>query len=120
MCFLVGLITVVDLYNQVFGKFLWGQRVLDTSISINIVSLTLGGLLVGVGVKWSGGCTSGHGVCGLPRTSIRSLVAVCMFMATGILTATFSHYFINDLEFVWQNKLIADQKILIKLFLGSF
>ena len=34
------------------------------------------------------GCTSGHGVCGLPRLSLRSLVAVCTFMATGAVTAT--------------------------------
>ena len=42
--------------------------------------LIVGGLLVGVGARMSGGCTSGHGVCGLARFSLRSLVAVVVFM----------------------------------------
>ena len=46
----------------------------------------LGGLLVGIGVKMGGGCTSGHGVCGIGRLSMRSLVATLTFMATGIIT----------------------------------
>ena len=44
------------------------------------------GLLVGFGTRLGGGCTSGHGVCGLSRFSRRSLVAVLTFMATGALT----------------------------------
>jgi uncharacterized membrane protein YedE/YeeE len=43
------------------------------------------GLLVGFGTRMGGGCTSGHGVCGLGRLSARSLVAVCVFMAAGML-----------------------------------
>jgi uncharacterized membrane protein YedE/YeeE len=42
---------------------------------------------VGLGTRLGGGCTSGHGVCGLGRFSPRSLVAVAVFMATGIATA---------------------------------
>jgi uncharacterized membrane protein YedE/YeeE len=42
------------------------------------------GLLVGFGTRVGGGCTSGHGVCGLGRFSLRSLVAVMVFMATGM------------------------------------
>ncbi|MCP4803870.1 MAG: YeeE/YedE family protein [Proteobacteria bacterium] len=45
------------------------------------------GLIVGFGVRMGNGCTSGHGVCGLSRFSIRSLVATLTFMGTGILTA---------------------------------
>jgi uncharacterized membrane protein YedE/YeeE len=48
--------------------------------------LVLAGLLVGFGAVWGGGCTSGHGVCGLPRLSPRSLVATLIFMATAMLT----------------------------------
>jgi len=44
------------------------------------------GLLVGFGTRLGSGCTSGHGVCGLARFSIRSLVAVMVFMATAMLT----------------------------------
>lgn len=46
------------------------------------------GLLVGVGTSMGSGCTSGHGVCGLARLSVRSLAAVLTFMATGAVTAT--------------------------------
>ncbi|HEY8068125.1 MAG TPA: YeeE/YedE thiosulfate transporter family protein, partial [Burkholderiales bacterium] len=45
------------------------------------------GLLVGFGTRMGGGCTSGHGVCGLGRFSLRSLVAVITFMASGIAAA---------------------------------
>lgn len=44
------------------------------------------GLLVGIGTDLGNGCTSGHGVCGLSRFSLRSLVAVGVFMAVAVLT----------------------------------
>ena len=44
------------------------------------------GLLVGFGTRLGSGCTSGHGVCGLSRLSIRSLAATLMFVATGVAT----------------------------------
>lgn len=47
------------------------------------------GFLVGVGTRLGGGCTSGHGLCGLPRFSVRSIVAVLAFLSTAVLTATF-------------------------------
>jgi uncharacterized membrane protein YedE/YeeE len=49
--------------------------------------LLVAGVLVGLGARVSGGCTSGHGVCGLGRLSKRSLVAVVTFMATGAAAA---------------------------------
>lgn len=48
--------------------------------------LVLAGLLVGVGVRMANGCTSGHGVCGLSRLSLRSLVNVLAFMGAGFAT----------------------------------
>lgn len=48
--------------------------------------MVLAGLLVGIGTTLGGGCTSGHGVCGLARVKQRSLVAVATFMATGFAT----------------------------------
>jgi uncharacterized membrane protein YedE/YeeE len=56
------------------------------TIQANTVVLVAAGLLVGFGSVWGNGCTSGHGVCGLSRLSIRSLVATLVFMATGIAT----------------------------------
>jgi uncharacterized protein len=56
------------------------------TIQTNAAMLTLAGFLVGFGSVWGSGCTSGHGVCGLSRLSIRSLVATLTFMAFGIAT----------------------------------
>jgi len=50
--------------------------------------LALGGVIVGVGVTYGSGCTSGHGVCGIARLSPRSLVATLTFMATTFATVT--------------------------------
>jgi uncharacterized protein len=50
------------------------------------VLLVVAGLLVGMGTVLGSGCTSGHGVCGLGRRSMRSLVAVLTFMGTGFAT----------------------------------
>jgi uncharacterized membrane protein YedE/YeeE len=52
----------------------------------------LAGFLVGFGTKLSNGCTSGHGLCGLARLSIRSFVAVGIFLLTAIGIATLSRY----------------------------
>jgi uncharacterized protein len=56
------------------------------SIRANTTILMVAGFLVGFGSVWGNGCTSGHGVCGISRLSIRSLVATITFMAAGIAT----------------------------------
>jgi uncharacterized membrane protein YedE/YeeE len=64
-----------------------------------IVGLVIGGLfyqlvsgqspaLVGIGTRLGSGCTSGHGVCGIARLSLRSIVATMVFLAVGMLTAS--------------------------------
>lgn len=55
---------------------------------LSIIGWILGGFLVGIGTKMGNGCTSGHGVCGLPRWSKRSWIAVPVFMGTGFIMAT--------------------------------
>jgi len=50
------------------------------------------GLLVGFGTRLGGGCTRGHGVCGLGRFSMRSLVAVATFMAVGVIAAVITRH----------------------------
>lgn len=52
------------------------------------VWVALAGLLTGIGTKIGNGCTSGHGVCGLARLSLRSLVAVLVFFGVAIVTVT--------------------------------
>jgi len=55
-------------------------------LPISNLSVAVGGLIVGVGVSYGGGCTSGHGVCGNARFSRRSMVATLCFMATAFAT----------------------------------
>lgn len=50
------------------------------------VWIAVAGLLIGIGTKIGNGCTSGHGVCGLARLSLRSVVAVAVFFGVAILT----------------------------------
>lgn len=58
----------------------------DVVIDAGYPLLVLAGVLTGVGTRYSSGCTSGHGVCGLSRFSPRSLVATLSFMAAGFVT----------------------------------
>lgn len=55
-------------------------------LPVSNAAVVVGGLIVGVGVSYGGGCTSGHGVCGIARFSRRSVVATACFMATAIAT----------------------------------
>ncbi|MBW0146310.1 YeeE/YedE family protein [Marinobacter arenosus] len=55
-------------------------------INASYPALIVAGLLVGIGTRYGSGCTSGHGVCGLSRLSLRSLVATLSFMGAGFLT----------------------------------
>ena len=56
------------------------------NIDIDWGSIIVGGLLVGMGTKVGSGCTSGHGVCGMGRLSVRSFVSVAVFMSVGVMT----------------------------------
>jgi uncharacterized membrane protein YedE/YeeE len=58
-------------------------------IDADIATLIIAGVLVGFGTRYGSGCTSGHGVCGLSRGSLRSFVATTLFMAAGVLTVYF-------------------------------
>jgi len=78
--FVLGIL-VSSLVYALFGSVPASQ--IDTSYPLII----LAGLLVGFGTRMGSGCTSGHAVCGLGRSSIRSLVATLSFMASGFLTA---------------------------------
>ena len=72
-----------------FGAWLvvtLGWATIPTSPPASLVLAIAGGLLVGFGTRLGGGCTSGHGVCGLARLSPRSLVATVLFMAAGVAT----------------------------------
>ena len=59
-----------------------------TNATTNIGLLIGAGLLVGVGTRLGSGCTSGHGVCGMSRLSIRSIVATLIYIGAGVVTVT--------------------------------
>jgi uncharacterized membrane protein YedE/YeeE len=80
LAFVAGLIAAPVVVLAVTG------RLPEQTIATDAVWLTLAGLLVGFGSVWGNGCTSGHGVCGVSRLSVRSLVATMTFMATGFAT----------------------------------
>jgi uncharacterized membrane protein YedE/YeeE len=80
LAFLAGLVAVPSIFLLATGQFP------AQSIETGGLVLMIAGLLVGFGSVWGNGCTSGHGVCGISRLSIRSLVATMVFMATGFAT----------------------------------
>jgi uncharacterized membrane protein YedE/YeeE len=61
----------------------------ELSVPVSPLMIAVGGVIVGLGASLGSGCTSGHGVCGLSRFSLRSLVAVPTFMATAAVTVFF-------------------------------
>ena len=78
--FLAGLIIGPILYSIISDKEI------NISISNSLPLLIFAGLLVGIGTRISGGCTSGHGISGIGRFSLRSIIATITFMVVGILT----------------------------------
>ena len=91
---------------------------------LSLPGFILAGFLVGFGAKMANGCTSGHGVCGLPRLSKRSFVAISLFMIFGVLIATIRYYFPfltpNSYAFrVWESNFIY-YITLILCFVGIF
>ena len=77
--FLAGMLASPWLYQLV-------KALPAIEVTSNVPVLIGAGLLVGVGTRYGSGCTSGHGVCGLSRLSIRSLVATFSFMGAGFVT----------------------------------
>jgi len=84
--FLVGLIIGPILYSLISNKEI------NISISNSLPLLIIAGLLVGIGTRISGGCTSGHGISGIGRFSLRSIIATITFMVVGILTVLIKNF----------------------------
>ena len=78
--FLFGLILGPLIYNLTSGKEI------NISISNSLFLLIIAGTMVGFGTRLSNGCTSGHGISGISRFSLRSIIATITFMLVGILT----------------------------------
>ncbi|SEW20048.1 hypothetical protein SAMN04488515_1557 [Cognatiyoonia koreensis] len=64
----------------------------DTHLTSNVAVIIVAGLLVGIGTRVANGCTSGHGVCGISRLSLRGMVATVFYIGAGGLTVVlFKH-----------------------------
>ena len=84
--FLLGLVIGPILYS------LFTKNEINITISNSFILLIIAGLLVGIGTRISGGCTSGHGISGIGRFSLRSIVATITFMIVGILTVLINNF----------------------------
>ncbi|WP_417827210.1 YeeE/YedE family protein [Thalassospira sp.] len=80
LAFIIGLVAGPLIMINATG--IKAQSVVTSSLPVIIIA----GLLVGFGTTIGSGCTSGHGICGLSRLSLRSLVATLSFMAAGFVT----------------------------------
>ena len=78
--FLIGLIAGGVLLRLISPNFF------SYEIKTSYVQIIIAGLLVGYGTRLGSGCTSGHGVCGLPRFAPRSLIATAVFMSVAVIT----------------------------------
>jgi hypothetical protein len=88
--FLAGLILVPALLSWAFGP-------VATHASSNVALLVLAGLLVGVGTRLANGCTSGHGVCGMSRFSLRGFVATAFYILGGGLALVLGRHILGVL-----------------------
>lgn len=86
LAFLAGLIVVPPLMVPLYDR-------VDTRLTDNIWLLVAAGLLVGFGTRLANGCTSGHGVCGISRLSLRGIMAtVAYILAGGVVVLAFRHW----------------------------
>lgn len=79
IAFIAGLVAMPALAMLVFGRP-------ETNITSNWTLIVAGGLLVGFGTRMANGCTSGHGVCGISRLSVRGIVATLVYLGAGAVT----------------------------------
>ncbi|NVN55624.1 YeeE/YedE family protein [bacterium Scap17] len=99
IAFVLGLISgplLLLLLNLDWGNVAASTDALIGNPASGVLSMTFSGLLVGIGTGIGGGCTSGHGVCGIARLSPRSLVATVVFVAVAMLTVFVSQHLLGE------------------------
>lgn len=72
-----------------------GHGMTSPTLPANWVIIVAAGLLVGFGTRLGGGCTSGHGICGIGRLSMRSIAATFVFMVTAVITVAITHHVVG-------------------------
>lgn len=89
IAFIGGLLTAPLVYAAATGALP------ETTIDAPVALLVAGGLIVGFGTRLGGGCTSGHGVCGIGRASPRSIAATAIFTATAVATVFITRHLVG-------------------------
>jgi hypothetical protein len=79
--FLLGLLS-----GGVLLRFIQPEAFQNASNNMGLIDYAVAGLLVGFGTLLGNGCTSGHGVCGISRLSVRSIIATIVFITFGVLS----------------------------------
>ena len=87
---------VAFIAGLVFSPFLYGMlgNAPQFNLDASNLQIVIAGLLVGLGSRFGSGCTSGHGVCGIARLSVRSIVATVVFISAGVVTVYVTHHLI--------------------------
>jgi uncharacterized membrane protein YedE/YeeE len=80
LCFVAGLVGAGVLLSRFY------PAAFSSSATPTVAIAAIAGVLVGYGTRLGGGCTSGHGICGISRLSVRSVVATITFIAAGMVT----------------------------------
>lgn len=86
--FLSGLILMPFLLKSIYNQ-------VDTHLTSNLWIVVIAGLLVGIGTRLANGCTSGHGVCGISRFSIRGIVATLFYLLAGGISVLVFHHLLG-------------------------
>ena len=85
LAFIAGLFVIPSVLAMLMGGA-------ETHVTPNLLAVIAAGLLVGVGTRIANGCTSGHGVCGISRLSLRGIVATVFYiLAGGLSVVAFKH-----------------------------
>lgn len=86
LAFIAGLMLAPILVQTLSGE------PIQQTVSSNVGLMVIAGLITGFGSVYGGGCTSGHGVCGMSRLSLRSIIATGTFMITAFLTVLITRH----------------------------
>ena len=81
-----NLLFLLGLVSGPLGYFYLTKAPVSFEITNSYIFIIIAGFLVGLGTRMGGGCTSGHGICGISRISVRSIIATVTFIFTGMLT----------------------------------
>ena len=115
----MGMICSSALVNLIYSQYSEVKKLMPNPFDkqsmtdkSSVSHLAIAGLLVGIGTDLGNGCTSGHGLCGMSRFSIRSFTAVLAFLSTAIAVATMSlGSYIPSVQIPMLNKLVVDPEI---------